>query len=337
MVENKPPIADAGLDQSVAVNTLVQLDGSGSRDPEGASLTYSWRQVEGPVDVELSDPAVVKPTFTPTVAGEYVFELVVNDGFLDSEPDSVVVVVLPLKMVLIPEGTFLMGSETGDEDEQPIHEVNLSPYYIGVYEVTNAEYKEFCDATGRPYPPNPPFYDPETFEPIDNYFLDYPNHPVVNVSWSDAVAYCEWLSEEYLGKYRLPTEAEWERAARGGLENKDYPWGDEISADKANYLDSWIFMPTEVGSYEPNAFGIYDVAGNVCEWCQDWYDAVYYKKCVEEGIVEDPPGPETGTYRVYRGGSFFDEAMFVRVSKRFSGEPDLPLDNIGFRVVMTPQ
>jgi formylglycine-generating enzyme required for sulfatase activity len=280
----------------------------------------------------------MKPTFTPTVAGEYVFELVVNDGFLDSEPDSVVVVVLPLKMVLIPEGTFLMGSETKDErykDERPIHEVNLSPYYIGVYEVTNAEYKEFCDATGRPYPLNPLFYDPETFEPIDNYFLDYPNHPVVNVSWSDAVAYCEWLSEEHWGKYRLPTEAEWERAARGGLEGKKYPWGDEITQEKANYDESLIFMPIEVGSYEPNAFGLYDVVGNVCEWCEDWYSETYYKECKEKGIVDDPPGPESGINRVYRGGSFFDADKNCRVSTRFRGEPDLPLDHIGFRVVMT--
>lgn len=199
----------------------------------------------------------------------------------------------PAGMALIPSGTFLMGSNDGESDEKPVHHVFVDAFYLDKYEVTVAQYQQFLNA-------NPQRTSPENWgEQLRN-----PNHPVVYVSWEDANAYARWAGK------RLPTEAEWEYAARGGntgLGGKPihkYPWGNDPSQDQANYTgtagrDQWSGT-SPVGSFPPNGYGLYDMAGNVWEWCADWYDENYYKGSPER----NPKGPSQGNLRVLRGGSW---------------------------------
>ena len=180
----------------------------------------------------------------------------------------------PTDMVWIPAGEFQMGSDSDTPDGKPKHPVTLKAFYIDQYEVTNAQYKAFVDA-------NPHWRKdqiPRTYH--DGYYLahwngnDYPfdkgNCPVVYVSWYAAMAYAQWAGK------RLPTEAEWEKAARGGLINKIYPWGDLIDASKSNYFSGTGKGLTPIGSYPSNDYDLYDMAGNVREWCLDVYDATFY-------------------------------------------------------------
>ncbi|HGJ63783.1 TPA: hypothetical protein ENS27_00170 [bacterium] len=225
-----------------------------------------------------------------------------------------------MPMVLIPAGEFEMGTDSFEipqltnwakgydqtaqtswfQDETPQHRVYLDAYYIDVYEVTNEMYAKFMQATGH----KPPKYW------NDEKYND-PKQPVVGVTWADAKAYCDWAGK------RLPTEAEWEKAARGGLINKKFPWGDEASHDYANYAgtvgnDVWA-GPAPVGKFSPNGYGLYDIAGNVFEWCADWYDKNYY----ENSPKSNPKGPTTGKTHVVRGGGFGYTANFLRVADRF--------------------
>ena len=187
------------------------------------------------------------------------------------------------EMVKIPAGAFLMGQEGGTEYEKPVHEVVLPDYWIAAREVTNSEYRRFCDATGTPFPPAP------LFDESGGYFTGKPDFPVVEVSWSDAARYCLWLSKRTGRTYRLPTEAEWEKAARGGLQGKMYPWGDEADTTRARCnLKALDGGPVKVGSYPPNGYGLYDMAGNVNEMCQDWFDEYYYRRSPKD----DPEGPD---------------------------------------------
>jgi len=214
----------------------------------------------------------------------------------------------PEMMVFIPAGYFLMGSEEGNEDEKPQHKVYLDAFYIDVAEVTCARYERFLKETG--YPPHK-LWNPE---------FDRPEDPVVGVSWYDASAFARWASK------RLPTEAEWEKAARGGLVKKRYPWGNKIDKEKANYNSFGI---TPVKSYEANSFGLYDMAGNVWEWCQDWYNAEYYRISPRK----NPRGPMIDSKKVIRGGAWYCNEDALRVSNRHRNDPDLGSFHIGFRCV----
>ena len=215
-------------------------------------------------------------------------------------------------MVQILAGWFLMGSRAGKDDEHPQHKVWVDAFLIDRYEVTNAQYEKFMKATGHEAPE---YWDDEKY----NKF----NHPVVGVSWFDAVAYAKWAGK------RLPTEAEWEKAARGGLVDKHYPWGDSISHDNANYgtggRDRWEHT-SPVGSFPPNEYGLYDMAGNVEEWCADWYDKDYYRSSPER----NPKGPNTGSWRVLRGGSWGGNTSLSRCAYRFYA-PSISNYFIGFR------
>ena len=220
------------------------------------------------------------------------------------------------EMMLVPAGEFLMGGTDADKDaqpnEKPQHTVYLDAYYVSREPVTNAEYKKFKSSWDIP--------------------KGKENHPVVNVSWDDAVAYCEWAGG------RLPTEAEWEKAASWDEAKKIkrvYPWGDTFDKNKCNSQESGIGDTTPVGKYSPHGdsfYGVSDMAGNVWEWCADWFDANYYASSPRE----NPQGAATGQYRVLRGGSFSNEASNVRCARRLRYPPDNRFPDIGFRVVAAP-
>ena len=196
-----------------------------------------------------------------------------------------------VEMVLIPAGEFIMG----DEDEKTAHSVHLDVYYIDKYPVTNARYKSFMEATGHPAP----LY-------LDDVRFNQPNHPVVGVSWNDANAYAKWAEK------RLPTEAEWEKAVRGGLIGKKYPWGDEPPDRTLANFGGNERGTTPVGKYPPNGFGLYDMSGNVYNWCADGYRWDYYKNSPRN----NPQGPEGG-HRVTRGGSWRRIEYYLRCSSRY--------------------
>jgi sulfatase modifying factor 1 len=211
-------------------------------------------------------------------------------------------------MILVPGGKFSMGAEDGDPDEMPAHAVSIDSFYIDLHEVTIGQYKKFMDATGH----QPPLYwQPE---------LDRLDDPVGGVSWEDAAAYASWLGK------RLPTEAEWEYAARGGSAREKYPWGAAPDTGYANFK-SFGILP--VKSLKPNGYGLYDMIGNVWEWCADWYDSAYY----DASSGKSPRGPVTGTHKVLRGGAWYCDAKEVRVTNRFFALPDAKSYNVGFRCV----
>ena len=220
-------------------------------------------------------------------------------------------------MVLIPAGEFQMGSDFKEDDAKPIHTVYLDAFYMDVYEVTNNQYAKFMSDIGHK---KPTYWD----DPI--FTLN--NRPVVGVSWWDAQAYCKWAGK------RLPTEAEWEKAARGGLSMRNYPWEGSISHEYANYSgtgpgDIWDDITAPVGSFPSNGYGLYDMAGNVAEWCSDWYDNGYYAISPKR----NPIGPALGTYRVVRGGGWADFGGVLCVSYRSFLNPDTMGSGTGFRCV----
>ena len=171
-------------------------------------------------------------------------------------------------LVRIPGEWFLMGCETGQDNEKPVHRVWVDEFLLATHQVTNADYARFLGDTTSP---PPPFWSDPAF--------NHPEQPVVGVSWYEAVRYCEWLSAGTERKFRLPTEAEWERAARGDREGSLFPWGDTPPQSLPGYADRcaghWKTGPESVGQAEPNAYGLFNMCDNVHEWCSDWYDARY--------------------------------------------------------------
>jgi formylglycine-generating enzyme required for sulfatase activity len=220
-------------------------------------------------------------------------------------------------LVSIPAGWFLMGSETGQDNERPVHRVWVDEFLLGACQVTNAEYVRFLRATGT-LPP--PFGSDLNFNRNEQ--------PVVAVSWFEAAKYCEWLSASSGRRFRLPTEAEWERAARGGVEGKLYPWGDVPPQSLPGYSNRWQNGPEPVAGYAPNPFGVYDIAENVHEWCSDWFDPGYYAVSPDR----NPWGPENGARRASRGGSWRHFVKVARCAARSSIPPEFQYADYGFRV-----
>ncbi len=224
-------------------------------------------------------------------------------------------------MMLVPRGEFTMGSNTSFAHEQPSHRVTLDAYYMDKYEVTVEQYAKFLEATGLGPPP-------------DWNVMNQPSHqnrPVVNMSWWDASLYCRWAGK------RLPTEAEWEKAARG-TDGRMYPWGnDRLDRLRANHgKETWddhaALAP--VGSFEAGQsfYGIHDLAGNVWEWVNDWYDKDYY----ERSPSQNPSGPEEGGTKVLRGGSWYANLGYLKSTYRFSLPPSSRDSDFGFRCAKTP-
>jgi len=229
--------------------------------------------------------------------------------------------VVSLDVVTIPGGLFLMGCEQGQENERPRRRVWVDAFALGRFPVTRREYQAFIEAAGVA---PPPFYSEPMFA--------HPEKPIVGVSWHDAAAYCAWLGERTGREVRLPTEAEWERAARGGREGALYPWGDEAPAEKALIgCDPESGGPARVGINLPNDFDLYDMSENVHEWCSDYYDYNYYRYAPER----NPRGPATGTRRASRGGSWRHRVQFSRCAARSSLPPSFHYADYGFRVAVT--
>ena len=249
-----------------------------------------------------------------------------------ASPESLI----PGSMVLIPAGEFDMGSNKGDEDEKPVHTVYVDAFYMDKYEVTNAEYQRFVDA-------NPQWQKDRIPSRLHNgdylkhwrgnsYPVRKGNHPVIYVNWYAAVAYSKWAGK------RLPTEAEWEKAAHGGLMELEYPWGNTISVGRANYGGN---DTKPVGSYSANGYGLYDLAGNVWEWCLDEYDRKFYKHSPSQNPLSGANSinwllgkyTEIKSSRVQRGAGWDSTIRFVRIANRVGTMPTNASSNLGFRCV----
>jgi len=216
-------------------------------------------------------------------------------------------------LVYIPAGTFEMGSEDGDGDERPVHSVYLDAFWMDQTEVTLARFREFMAAES--YSANP--------------CGNGDDYPVTCVSWIDAQAYCEWAGR------RLPTEAQWEKAARGELVGAKYPWGDEDPVCTPGATNGAQFKGCSgdaepVKTFSPNGYGLYDMVGNLWEWVLDWYDYDYYSSSPES----NPGSPPSGTLRVLRGGSWFNIGHYLRVANRSYESPDARYLYFGFRCAL---
>ena len=277
-----------------------------------------------------------------------------------------------LDLQLLAGGEFLMGTDDPvgypADGEGPVHTVALRPFYIDPYAVTNARFAEFVESTScvtdaerfgwsfvfagllpDDFPDTRGVAGAAWWRQVQGADWRHPegphsdlntrgDHPVLHVSWRDATDYCLWAGA------RLPTEAEWEYAARGGLRQKRYPWGDELTPDNthrcniwqgrfpgANTCDDGYYGTAPVDSFEPNVFGLYNMAGNAWEWCSDWFSPRYYAG----SPTYDPRGPVEGTHRVIRGGSYLchDSYCFrYRVAARSGNTPDSTTGNTGFRI-----
>ncbi len=225
-------------------------------------------------------------------------------------------------LVHIPAGQFLMGSDAGQDDERPVHEVEVSAFECAVYPITQAQYAEFLRATGRGSHDRD---DTPREWPREIIVADL---PVTGVSWLDAEAYCRWRTDSG-DPIRLPTEAEWEYAARGGLAGARYPWGDEIPSWVPNGGRGALSGPWPVTFGEPNGFGIWGIGGNIHEWCADWYAADYYATSPRR----DPRGPESGRRRASRGGAWRHAITVSRCAQRSRIDPSFRYTDYGFRVV----
>jgi sulfatase modifying factor 1 len=220
-------------------------------------------------------------------------------------------------MATIPEGWFLMGSETGQDNERPLHRVWVDAFLLGACQVTNSEYGLFLAASGAVPPP--------CWTDVN---LNHPRQPIVSVSWFEARRYCEWLGSTKGKSYRLPTEAEWERAARGGVDGRLFPWGDSPPQSRPCYERRWGTGPEPVAAQPPNAYGLYDIGENVHEWCSDWYQPDYYRDSPER----NPQGPESGERKASRGGSWRHHVKISRCAARASIPPAFQYADYGFRV-----
>jgi formylglycine-generating enzyme required for sulfatase activity len=282
---------------------------AGSAEPQIASAARELLErakVAGKVEVVEAEPV-------PAIA-------IAKPGEISVDPRS------GIAFVFVPGGEFDMGSTTGEDREKPIHRVRLSPFRLGRYPVTNQEYERFLKETESKNVPSS----------WDNKNFNQPQQPVVGLSWDDTQLFCEWAG------CRLPTEAEWEYACRAGTTTAFY-FGDSLSSKQANFDGNYPYgkakkgpyleKTSPVGSYEPNAFGLYDMHGNVWEWCQDWFAEDYYQRSPKV----DPPGPEQGQYRVLRGGCWLGSGEFCRSACRGGGRPSARIRGIGFRVVLAPR
>ena len=326
------------------VDTVAHLHLTGV--PDGASVTVDGASYPGsfpggeggggvPIDIDLGGDAsrTVRLLVTKSGFKSYAVDVILTPGVESDVPvsmDPLPVATLPTsggkinpvdgaEMVFIPAGPFSMGDDKlYSNGADRVHQVTVDGYYIYKTPVTVAMYKKFCDATGHAMPNEP------------SWGWDKADYPIVNVTWNDAAAYCNWAGVS------LPTEAQWEKAARG-TDGRRYPWGNEWNPDDCRHSQSALGdagEPVDVGSYPQGAspYGVLDMAGNVWQWCSDWYDADYF----QNSPVKNPTGPSSGDGRVLKGGSWYrDETYFFCSAFRFHFSPDHSQAHgyIGFRCV----
>jgi sulfatase modifying factor 1 len=235
------------------------------------------------------------------------------------------------EMVLVKGGTFKMGSNSGEPDEKPVHTVTLTDFYIGKYEVTVEQYQAYCKSVGKSMPSSPPA----------NWYDEHPNasrwvwknkYPIVNVTWKDAMDYCQWLSKKTGHNYTLPTEAQWEYAARGGQNSKNFKYSGSNTINKVAWYDETTYEkgPRSVGTLKPNELGIFDMSGNAWEWCKDNFGRY------SSSTQTNPVGPSSSPFKVIRGGSWYYVANLARLTARDGPYPHYTNYNYGFRVVRIP-
>jgi len=261
-------------------------------------------------------------------------------------------------MAEIPGGSFLMGSRSGSPAEKPAHNVTVSPFWIDRHEVTVADFARFVAATGYTTEAEKfgqsAVFEMETGEwrmvnganwrePEGPGSVASPDEPVTQVSWNDAMSYAGWAGK------RLPSEAEWEYAARGGAGESTYAWGEQLAPHGAHLANIWqgtfpsmntgadgFLGRAPVGSFPKSSFGLFDMAGNVWEWCGDWFEEGYYATAAAHPKASDPKGPDGGEERVIRGGSWMCSENYCqgyRVAARSHATPDSAMNNLGFRCV----
>jgi formylglycine-generating enzyme required for sulfatase activity len=219
----------------------------------------------------------------------------------------------------IPEGEFLMGCAEGRDDEQPVHQVTVDSFEMGIYTTTNQEYRIFLGETDGAFPPL-----------LNDPLFNHSRQPVVSVSWEDAVSYCTWLTVLTEKKYRLPTEAEWEWASRQMKNEKLYPWGNDDPSLVEIYRDGWRDnRPQVVGQQSANLFGLFNVGDNVHEWCADWYAKDYYQRSPKQNPFNSTPTERKSS----RGGSWRHKVKVSRCAARSSLHPSFRYPDYGFRVV----
>lgn len=219
--------------------------------------------------------------------------------------------------IAIDGAWFTMGSDRGPDNERPPHRVWVDTFELAATQVTNDEFALFVRANGAA---PPPFWNDPQF--------NSPQQPVVAVSWFEAVSYCDWLSAITKRAFRLPTEAEWERAARGARDGALYPWGDDPPESQPGYDKRWITGPERVAQRTPADSGLFDICENVHEWCSDWYAADAYAHSNDR----NPHGPDSGARRVSRGGSWRHRVKISRCAARSSLPPESRYNDYGFRV-----
>ena len=256
----------------------------------------------------------------------------------------------PANFVLIRGGEFTMGSPEGEvchQDDETQHQVRLSSFFMSRYAVTVAEFRRFVQASGYRTDAEKGGYTENWRCGVSGSVLprSAENHPVLSVSWNDAVAYCKWLSAKTGKHFHLPTEAEREYACRTGTITQ-FNTGENLTTDQANYDGNYPYNnnpkgvyrqnTVAVNSFAPNAFGLYNMHGNVWEWCSDWYGGTYYDECKANGTVVNPVGPATGSLRVIRGGSWSGSAGGCRSAYRDADSPDYRFNDVGFRLVFVP-
>lgn len=231
-----------------------------------------------------------------------------------------------IETVPIPSGIFMMGDENGRGDEKPRHLVKLDRFLMSRTEITNEQYLAFLIDTGYLRPKDPGF--------AKNYLTDYPNFPVINVSYEDAVAFCVWASAKFGVAARLPTEAEWEYAAIGGKDGLPFSWSPMEPKTMARFKGNAPLgvRTASKDEFPSNGYGLYNMSGNVWEWVLDYYSKDYYVT----SPIRNPKGPTAGTKHSIRGGSWANDESTLRVTRRASRNPNDRSDQVGFRIVVTP-
>lgn len=227
-----------------------------------------------------------------------------------------------LRRCLVPEGPFMMGTKGETFDESPVHRVFLSAFEVSQTPVLNRDYEVFARKTGTELPKwwnDPNFNDPD--------------QPVVGVNWHEARAYCEWLSEGAGHHIRLPTEAEFEKASRGGLQGAEYPWGNDINAGNYKVREGPLKGPYKPRANPPNSFGLYDMVSNIHQWCWDGYDPNYYRESPER----NPTGSRSADLRAARGASWNQDELLGRCAARTRLAPYFRVNDFGFRWVIGPR